>query len=443
VRLTIIVAGAALAWAGLAQAQQADGLKVSGSMRLRYEAVDGQVRPGFNAADELTNLRTTLFAEYRHGPVRVGGEIYDSRAWGGNARAPVGTNEVDTIEPVQAYLGLDVRAGPLGPLSVQAGRMLINLGSRRLVAADDYRNTTNSYQGVRVDIAPSGVKTVLFYTQPVVRLPDGPSAVLANRQQPDHAGPELALWGAVAAKPGMVHGATAEGTYVHLLERDAPGRPTRDRALDTFGGRLIVDPKPSRWDYEVEALIQTGRISKGLGVNDPRISVQADMLHAALGYTWAYPWLPRVAALFDVVSGDHGGSRYGRFDTLFAMRRAEFAPAGLYNAIGRANMITPGFRLEVAPQGPWDAFLAVRPMWAESRTDSFSTTSVRDAAGRSGNYAGTQVEGRLRWWLIKDRLRAEADGLMLAKGDLLTRAPNAPHTGPTERYLSLNLQAQF
>lgn len=442
-RLTIIVAGAALAWAGLAQAQQADGLKVSGSMRLRYEAVDGQVRPGFNAADDLANLRTTLAGEYRRGPFRVGGEIYDSRAWGANSRTPISTNEVNVLEPVQAYVALDRRVGAVGPATVQVGRFLLALGSRRLVAADEYRNTINSYQGVRIDAAPGGVKTTMFYVQPLARLPDKLPDVLGNRQQPDRASPELAFWGGVAAKPRSVFGATAEGSFFHLQERDGPGRPTRNRALDTYGGRLFVDPKPARWDYEIEALVQTGTISKGLGANDARIPVQAQMLHAGVGYSWMGAWTPRVAALFDLVTGDHGGSRYGRFDTLFGMRRAEFAPAGVYNAIGRANMITPGFRLEVAPQGPWDAFLAVRPMWAESRTDSFSTTSVRDAAGRSGNYAGTQVEGRLRWWLIKDRLRAEADGLMLAKGDLLTRAPNAPHTGPTERYLSLNLQAQF
>jgi hypothetical protein len=37
-------------------------------------------------------------------------------------------------------------------LGLQAGRFTLNLGSRRLVAADDYRNTTNGYTGIRADL---------------------------------------------------------------------------------------------------------------------------------------------------------------------------------------------------------------------------------------------------------------------------------------------------
>ncbi|RZJ76274.1 MAG: hypothetical protein EON88_36320, partial [Brevundimonas sp.] len=35
-----------------------DALTVSGSVRARYEAIDGQVRPGFEAESDLVNLRT-------------------------------------------------------------------------------------------------------------------------------------------------------------------------------------------------------------------------------------------------------------------------------------------------------------------------------------------------------------------------------------------------
>jgi hypothetical protein len=54
-------------------------------------------------------------------------------------------NEVNALEMVQAFV--EARAPDLlgkGSIaSLQAGRFLLNLGSRRLVAADDYRNTTN------------------------------------------------------------------------------------------------------------------------------------------------------------------------------------------------------------------------------------------------------------------------------------------------------------
>jgi len=434
-------AGAAIL-ASPALAQDAGGWKVSGSVRVRYEAVAGQARPGFNASDELINLRTTLFAEHRSGPLRIGGEVYDSRAWGGDRATPISTNEVNTVEAVQAYVALDLKSTPVGPVAVLAGRSMLNLGSRRLVAADDYRNTTNSYTGLRLDLAPAGVRTTLIYVQPRRRLPDGIDAVLDNRHSPDRESSRLALWGGVAAKPRALGPATLEGTYFHLEERDAAGAPTRDRSLDTFGARVILEPRSAAFDYEIEAARQTGDVSVTAAPGAARQAVSAGFLHADLGYTYAHRLRPRLSAELDWASGDRAGGKYNRFDTLFGMRRADFAPSGLYAALGRANIVTSGVRLEVAPPGAWEAFAAVRTMWLEAREDAFSTTGVRDAAARSGRYAGAQVEGRWRYWLIKDRLRTEANGVWLAKGQFLKRAPNAPKTGDT-RYLSLNLIAQF
>lgn len=440
------LAAAAFALAALAagptHAQDASPWKITGSMRLRYEALDGQVRPGFNASDDLISLRTTLAAEYRRGPLRLGAEMYDSRAWGADRRTPVGTGEVNTFEMVQAYAALDGKDETLGPVSLQAGRFTLNLGSRRLVAADDYRNTTNGYTGVRLDLAPAGVRTTLIYVQPQLRLPDGLGAVLDNRHHVDRESDHLQLFGAIAARPRTLGDATLEGSYFRLEETDAPGRPTRDRRLDTISVRAIRDPKAGRWDYEVEAIGQGGTVSRGLGAADPTLKVRAHFVHAEAGYTFVHPWKPHVSAEFDLASGDRAGGRYGRFDTLFGMRRADLAPAGIYNAIGRANLITPGLRLEVTPSPRWDGFLAARGLWLEAREDAFSTTSVRDPSGASGRYAGAQLEGRVRYWLIPGRLRAEADAVWLDKARFLRRAPNAPPTGD-EHYLSLNLTGQF
>jgi hypothetical protein len=45
---------------------------------------------------------------------------------------------------------------------------------------------------------------------------------------------------------------------------------------------------------------------------------------------------------------------------------------------------------------------------------------------------------RVRAWLIPHHVRAEWDGLILAKGRFLTNAPNAPKDGDTG-YTSLSL----
>ncbi len=441
-RLVGSVLAGGMLLASPALAQTADGWKVSGSMRIRYEVVAGQVRPGFNASDDLVNLRTTLFAEHHSGPLRVGAELYDSRAWGGDRATPISTNEVDTFEPVQAYVALDLKTKALGPVTVQAGRSFLNLGSRRIVAADDYRNTTNSYTGLRVDLAPVGVRTTLIYVQPHLRLPDGIDAVLDNRHRIDRESPSLVLWGAAAARPRTLGPATLEGTYFHVEERDAAGRPTRDRSLDTVGVRVMLDPKAGAFDYEIELMRQGGDVSVSAAPGAARQAVSAGFLHADLGYTYSHPLRPRLSAELDWVDGDRAGGKYNRFDTLFGMRRTDFAAAGLYSAIGRANMITPGVRLELAPPGKWDALVTARALWLDAREDAFSTTGVRDATGRSGRYAGAQLEGRWRYWLVKDRLRAEADAAWLSKGRFLKTAPNAPRTGD-EHYISLNMTASF
>ncbi len=122
--------------------------------------------------------------------------------------------------------------------------------------------------------------------------------------------------------------------------------------------------------------------------------------------------------------------------------RADLGPAGLYNAIGRSNILSPGTRLEVSPGARFDAFISYRAMWLAAGTDSFSTTGVRDATGNSGDFAGHQIDSRVRYWLVPRRLRFEADGVLLAKGRFLRDAPNAG-PGKWTRYVSLNMTGFF
>lgn len=134
------------------------GSSGSGSVRIRYEALSGQSRPGFKPDDPLVSVRTLRSGEYAAGAVRFGVELADSRAWLGDARSAISTNEVNALEPLQFYAALDLDAalGEGSALSVQAGRFTMNLGSRRLIASDEYRNTGNSLGGVQLDAKGRG-----------------------------------------------------------------------------------------------------------------------------------------------------------------------------------------------------------------------------------------------------------------------------------------------
>ena len=73
----------------LAQTAVPEGFSLAGTARLRVEAIDGQARAGFDKADDLISLRTTLMAHYRDGPVRLVGELWDSRVYGDDRGTPI------------------------------------------------------------------------------------------------------------------------------------------------------------------------------------------------------------------------------------------------------------------------------------------------------------------------------------------------------------------
>lgn len=428
--------------------QQAIGnptdLTITGSVRLRYEGLTGQPRINLPPSDEQIALRTTLAVEYKATPhFRIGAEMYDSRAWLGEPGSSVNANDVNTLEVVQAYIAGDFAASKGTRVALQAGRFVLNLGSRRLVAADDYRNTTNGYTGLRADIKTrDGTNATLIYTLPQVRLPEDQASVLRNRSGLDKESFDLRLWGGLIWRPRTVFGATVETSYFRLQERDKPGRLSRDRDLHTIGARLIREPASGKADFEVEGAWQFGQVSASTQATARTLDVDAWFLHADAGYTIPGPARLRLSVEYDRASGDGPGRSYGRFDTLFGMRRADFSPSGVLAAIGRTNINSPGVRAEVAPGKRFDASASYRPMWLAERTDAFATTGVRDASGRAGSFAGHQLEGRMRYWFVPGFLRGEVNALWIAKGRFLKTAPNAPRTGDTG-YISTSLTATF
>ncbi len=417
------------------QAAEASSLKLSASMRIRQESLDGQYRPGFDDKDDLLALRSSAMAEWTHGAWKLVGEISDSRGYDTDAGSALTNNDVNAFEPVQAYVSRDF-AEPFGKgsaITVQAGRMLVNLGSRRLVASDDFRNTPQGSTGIRTDLRlASKTQWTVFYLMPQQRRPDDFASLRDNEVALDHEGQDLRFWGTMASKPGLLPGgAMGEFTYVRLQEGDNGARVTRNRNLHTLSLRAIRDSKAGQGDYELEGIVQTGDIRASTAANAAKLDVNAWFMHADAGYTFAVQGKPRLSAEFDYASGDGPGADYQRFDTLFGMRRADLAPSGIYTAIGRTNLQTIGLRLEATPTARLDVMGTWRLLWAADRHDSFSTTGIRDASGASGSFAGQQLDGRVRYWIVPQRLRAEVNGVWLMRAGLLRNAPNSSPHGDT------------
>ena len=435
------LAGDAAAWTLQEALGNPDNLKISGGMRVRYEALDNQFRPGLDRKDDIVVLRTNLFAEYDTGPVRVGAELVDARAYDTDAGSSVGTSDVNALELTQAYVGFDFGSafGKGSDATLDAGRFTMDLGSRRLWARNNYRNTINAFTGFRAQYrGPGKTSVTLFYTLPNTRLPADKPSILDNKVEWDRQSFDLTFWGAFFSKALPGGGPTVEAYFYGLNEKDSPGTATRNRNLYTPGIRIYRKPKARQFDYELEGIYQFGTIRSSTAASAPELDVSAYFLHGELGYRFAGGWEPRLVAVYDRASGDKAGGKYNRFDTLYGARRGEFGPTGIYGLLGRANISSPGVKLEVKPDKRWDGFVMYRAAWLDSATDSFASTSVRDATGASGKFTGQQVEARVRYWIVPKLLRLETGGAVFFNGRFLDNAPNANGNGnPTYGYFAL------
>lgn len=414
-----------------------DWLTLNGSFRARYESLDGQFRPGLSGSDQLISLRTTLFAEAQHNAWRIGGELIDARAYLGDEGGAVGTGEVNALELTQAYVGYrfsDAFAEG-AHADVEVGRFTMDLGSRRLVGRSNFRNTTNAFTGARFDWTSSAhTQLTLFYTLPHTLLPDDKASILDNEAEWDLASEDLVLWGAFASARGLPLGARGEAFVFALDEQDASDRQTRDRRLITPGFRVYRDPAAGNWDFEIEAGVQSGEARASTNPADiTDLDVEASYAHIEFGRTWEAPWQPRLAFEYDFASGDASPAdgEYNRFDTLYGPRRSDFGPTGIYGPLGRANISSPGLRLEVRPNDRWDGFIFYRALYLDEARDSFASTGVRDAAGGSGDFAGHQIEARARYWIVPRALRLDFGAATLIDGEFLENAPNATGEGDT------------
>jgi len=408
-------------------------LHIEGSFRARLEGIDGQFRPKIDDSIAFTSFRTLVAAKIDWDDLTIGGELMDARGYGEGHNSSVKASEINTLEPLQAYASYKLHNlfGKKDSLAATIGRFTMTFGAQRLVARADFGNTFPSYLGARAEYRTRNKdELVVFWTRPIDALPNTADAIFSNAVQLDHVNTGTVFYGADGNLADVGHKVSVGGYVLRLAEQDRPGYQTRDRRLVTFGLRLRRVPAKGKFDVEAEAALQRGTARLTTTAADRTdFDVRAGFVHVEGGYTFAKGWTPRLSGFFDYASGDGANPAYGRFDSLYGARRADYGPASLFGPVGLANLVSPGMRIEAKPSKRLDWMLAVRGLWLADRTDTFAFTSVRDKTGASGRHAGTEVEVRVRRALIPDRLRVELGAAYLAKGRFLTRAPNAPHTG--------------
>ncbi|MEE8170502.1 MAG: alginate export family protein, partial [Phycisphaerae bacterium] len=286
-------------------------------------------------------------------------------------RSGSNVNEADLLQAF-GELFFEDAFGEGRPLRFQAGRLSIDYVDRRLRSRNGFRNTTNSFDGFRVQIGSreSDWEIDAFAVQPVARNP--------NRF--DHPDEERWFYGVAGAWRRWSSIITLE-PYYFVLDEDRSRQ--RDVELHTFGLRGYGPIGQSGFDYDFDAALQYGR---NQGLNH-----RAYAAHAELGYTFERPWDPRLAAWINYASGDRqpNDSVSGRFNPLFGSSHGMYGFSDMFNW---QNIINPAMGVQFQPTDQTRCAVIYRGYWLASKKDGFVRGGRIDPRGDSGRFIGQELD---------------------------------------------------
>jgi len=386
--------------------------------RSRYETMDNRFRRGESGGDQQLAQRSRLRFELSEivGLLSAFIELQDSRIHLNDRGSYVNASHVNEADILQLHLRIDSKRMPGTdiPVQLQLGRFTMDLGTRRLFARNRWRNTTNAFDGLTCFLGGEEswqVKT--FLARPVLRLPK-------SLDVGDH---HTHVWGVFL-----------QTTRRHRLNFDVyySGRHEDDRSLTqrqytTIGSRVFRNPAPSQLDFEIESVLQFGKQRER--------DHFAHFQHGELGYSFDFPWAPRLQFAYDYATGDRDpeDDEHGAFHMPFGARRFELMPTGIFNAFYRANLVTPGLRILLTPFGRLDVMAAYRAFWLAQPRDHWEGSGLRDPSGASGSFLGNHLETRLRWTALR-WTTFELGWARLFKGSYLDRVPGSPRTGDSSLF---------
>jgi len=443
----LVGAGAASAetWRLAEALRVPEWLELGGEARVRYETLDNQYRRFFDGGDQALVFRTLVHAVATTGVGRFGLEVADSRAYLDDDGTPVSNGIVDTTDILQAYWELELGEGPFGIArsDLKLGRMTIDIGGRRLVGRNRFRNTINAFTGVRWQAQfDTGATLDTFYTAPVLRKPYEPEQLRDNDFDWDEEESGRRFWGVHLRLPEFGSGAWLELFAFGLREEDKGELPNPRRRYVEPGLRLYRPPGPGLWDVDVEGSYRYGERNASLtGATPGKLDVRAYMLHAEAGYTLANAWNLRVALQWDLASGDDDpdDQHDGRYDPVFTVPRRDLGATGIYGPFTRTNISAAGVRVSFQRQRfdgqmllQWTSLAAKRDVWLRA--------ALIDPTGRSGSRIGTGFDSRLGYWMLPENLRLELGAAGFWYREFVNKVPDGP-TGSRTLYGYLALTA--
>lgn len=419
-------------------------LALSLEQRTRYESMDGNYRANSQGGDQQIALQTDFWLQANWGAFRFGAEFLDARALAADIGSGVNNTHADIADFLQGYAAWakkNVFSSGIGT-EVIAGRQTLNFGSRRLVARNSFRNTVNSFTGLRLRLQDNDKWQFNgFVVMPVIRYPTAANDILNDTQAFDKEDTHTLFSGGILELYNMGFGINSEVYLYHLDESDSPRNPTRNRRYITPGMRFYIKPGKAAVDFQLETIGQFGTVRATTAATDAGdLQHQAWYQHADVGYTFNIPWMPRLALEYDYASGDNdpNDNEDQRFDTLYGGRRFDYGPTGIYGAFARSNIDSPGYSIKAAPRSDVQASLTHRAFWLASAKDAWVTAGLQDKSGRTDDFVGHQLELTTRWD-VNSSLNLETGWTHLFKGAFAKNAPQAPDNQDIDYFYAQSL----
>ena len=374
-----------------------DWLDLGLENRTRFESYDHPWRStqiaGDGQTDSQVGLRSRVRVGLGNGPFRFLFEGQDSRAyWNKDPGDFVNNTTVNEFDILQLFgsLTLNNVGGSGLRTDLHFGRMTMDFGSRRYVARNDFRNTTNAFDGVHWQIGQDNAwRFRAFLVEPVIR------TLVSLDEQTE----KSVFWGTYVESQHLPW--LNVNVFYYGLNAQELQNKNLHRTFNTYGLRLFKSSAVSEFDYEFEGAIQTGHLGN--------VDHFAYNPNAEAGYTFDLPWTPRFLAQYTYASGTNtpGGSQNSTFDPLFGARRFDLNPTGIWGPFFRSNINSPGWRLILKPDDTLTVTVKQRFWWLAEASAVFTGGLVQDTTGGSGNYLGNDIELRAQWaplWAMRQNM---------------------------------------
>lgn len=277
-------------------------IQFGGQFRDRVESQTGLSFSPVTDVYDLTQLRLGVYIQ----PVKwlkIVGVTQDARVFF-NHHVPTNPPYQNIWDIREAYVQLGESSE--GWIDLVAGRQMFSFGDERVIGPSDWSNMGRTFDTVRLDLHPAGLKVSIFAAS-VINAIDG---------QIDHHIEGNNIYGIYSSFGRFIPRATLEP---YLLWRIAPGNvPLAETAghghlNEITGGARIAGTLAGNWDYDIEMNKQTGSLGP--------YTIDAWAGHWNAGYTFKNAFgQPRLFAEYNYASGtkNPNGDTWGTHDQIYA-----------------------------------------------------------------------------------------------------------------------------